>query len=109
MRLRSATWLREEVAAIPDWVVGVDGTRSVGKTRNQAIQLPWWMDFFDGHGLVGRLTKADHPETVDLSLCRGVCRFARVWVGVSAGTGAGETLTAATELLPNQPELDSVG
>lgn len=39
MRLRSATWLREEVAAIPDWVVGIDGTRSVGKTRNQATQI----------------------------------------------------------------------
>lgn len=79
VRLRSATWLREEVAAIPDWVVGIDGTRSVGKTRNQATQLPWWMGFLDGHGLVDRLTKADQPETVDLSLCRGVCGRMRAY------------------------------
>lgn len=88
VRLRSATWLREEVAAIPDWVVGIDGTRTVGKTRNQATQLPWWMDLFDGHGLVDRLTKADHPETVDQSFCRGVCMCARAdVVGVSARCG----------------------
>ena len=79
MRLRSATWLRDEVAAFPDWVVGIDGSRSVGKSRNQATQQPWWMRLLDGHGLVDRLTKADDPETVDLSLCRGGLQvYARV-------------------------------
>lgn len=43
VRLRSATWLRDEVETLPDWVVGIDGTRSVGKSRNQPNQVPWWM------------------------------------------------------------------
>ena len=114
MRLRSATWLRDEVEAFPDWVVGVDATRSVGKSRNQATQQPWWMHLPDGHGLVDRLTKADHPETVDLSLCRGGCKCKctrvcgwwcksglRVWVRLSQSW--------APELLPNQPELGECG
>lgn len=57
---------------------------------------------FDGHGLVDRLTKADDPETVDQSLCRGVCMYARAdVVGVSDRCGcAGETPRAAAPGAP---------
>lgn len=61
------------------WYRRATGPSGKPGTRRLSCRGGWVSS--DEHGLVDRLTKADHPETVDLSLCRGVCRCVRAGNG----------------------------